>query len=175
MLDEEGPGRPPTDPSPTTMMLDTTDSTNEPAGEGPEPDRPAARGVFRLANVRYRSDPRVDGVAAIAARPPAARHHLSRRPARVRNGLTGRRTRRTRPRRLAQGSRPPDEPPGPREPATARAAPRLPSIGPDMPCPITAAAGWTRHGSNGSIRPPRNAVDGSAAPPVLSGFGETGR
>jgi DNA primase len=95
------------------MMIRDPDSTDEPAGEGPEPDRPAARGVSLLANVLYRSDPCVDGVAAIAARPGAI-PHVIRRPARSRNGLTGRRKRHTRPRRQVPSSRPPDEPPGQR-------------------------------------------------------------
>jgi hypothetical protein len=56
----------------------------------------------------------MDGVAVITTSPPGTRPHLSRRPARARNGLTGKRNRRTRPCRQAPSSRPPDEPSGQR-------------------------------------------------------------
>jgi DNA primase len=106
MTDEEGPGRPPTDPSPTMMMIGTTDSTDEPADEGLERDQPRSRIPPSVLLEPIGPDPEARRVTAIAPRPWAIPRSM-RQPARSR-GLTGRRNRRTR--RCRPSSRPPDEP-----------------------------------------------------------------
>jgi hypothetical protein len=99
MLAGERPGRGTTPGTGTELIDDTHDSTAEQTDEGLGRDRPITRNLLQVLLGPFRSEPRPSHHGVVIVGGPCVAPHVTRRPARARNGLTGRRKRHTRPRR----------------------------------------------------------------------------